>query len=115
MGSGLTKIGNLSTVNILFFKKGRSRKVTLTSHHRPPPQPTHTHTLFLSEEEKYVKYSPPVPERKTTFLLPEAGKSAQTNLVKTTLLCLCAVSSCILGTFPQLLKCVQSINSILYT
>ena len=85
MGSGLTKIGNLSTVNILFFKKGRSRKVTLTSHHRPPPQPTHTHTLFLSEEEKYVKYSPPVPERKTTFLLPEAGKSAQTNLVKLTL------------------------------
>ena len=37
MGSGLTKIGNLSTVNILFFEKGRSRKVTLTSHHPPHP------------------------------------------------------------------------------
>ena len=60
MGSGLTKIGNLTTVNILFFEKGRSRKVTLTSHHPPI-------TFFSEEEEKYVKDSLPVPEQKTTF------------------------------------------------
>ena len=78
MGSGLTKIGNLTTLNILFFEKGRSRKVTLTSHHPPI-------TFFSEEEEKYVKDSLPVPEKKTTFLLPEVGKSAQIDLAKLTL------------------------------
>ena len=49
------------------------------------------------------------------FLSPGTGSQgckeiAQTNLAKITLLFLCVVSPYILGTFPQLLKCVQSID-----
>ena len=78
MGYGLTKIGNLSTVIILLFWKRQKQE----GHSDLPSPPT---PFFSEEEEKYVKDSLPVTEQKTTFLLPEMGKSAGTNLVKLTL------------------------------